>query len=618
MPRTFDAPPARLVFALVAFVALVLFFSGEAIVTRLVGGRLRAAAHARGYDLAWSKLVVGFPLDVRFRHLTLVQRASGDTTLAADTLAVTISPLSLLAFHPRPGAVAIAHARFMLPRRAAAEPDTLAPEREESSRRGEKGPAAGKVLRAADAAVRTLLLPARRLPRITIADLTVSSRGGREDDETPARNATLHWLELTPDQGGVRLAGSGVIRSDHAVPFDFSLDYGRDDRLRGGARFLLPDPDERRPAPLLLAVDGRIEQDRHAGELRIADSTHVTIGGIPLDVSAALRRRGPSLTFRLAADGITPERFQRGLPAPLLGPLADVSARGSWDYRLSLDLDLVRPDSVDFHADVIPHGLALDFARTSLPLGNLDQPFVAVIHLPHDRIVTRDLSPANPHFLPLDRMDSLLVHAVLTNEDGGFYHHRGFSTDAVKGAIAHNLRVGAYRRGAGTITMQLARNLYLGHERTLARKAQEVILAWTLEHLTGVSKQRLLEIYLNVIEWGPDVHGADEAAEYYFGHGARHVSVSEALFLTIVVPSPSKWRWRFGKDGELREFARAQMHFIGRAMVAKGWLREDELPAADELEVKIRGPARDVLFPPEAAADSVAAVAAAAAALLAR
>ena len=177
----------------------------------------------------------------------------------------------------------------------------------------------------------------------------------------------------------------------------------------------------------------------------------------------------------------------------------------------------------------------------------------------------------------------------------------------MRDAIAENLHAGAYRRGAGTITMQLARNLYLGHERTLARKAQEVVLAWILEHLTGVSKRRLLEIYLNIIEWGPGVHGADEACQYYFGHDAGHVTADEALFLATVVPSPTKWKYRFDADGTLRAFERAQMHFIGRAMVAKGWLAPEALPPVDSLRVELRGAAREVLFPPVApAADSAA------------
>src|SRR5207244_13128675 len=115
----------------------------------------------------------------------------------------------------------------------------------------------------------------------------------------------------------------------------------------------------------------------------------------------------------------------------------------------------------------------------------------------------------------------------------------------------------------------------------LSRKLQEVVLAWILEHLTGVSKRRLLEIYLNIIEWGPDVQGADEAACYYFGHDAGSCTLDEALFLSTVIPAPTKWKYRFDSGGAPRPFERAQMHFIGRAMVAKGWLDPAQLPPAD-------------------------------------
>jgi membrane peptidoglycan carboxypeptidase len=288
----------------------------------------------------------------------------------------------------------------------------------------------------------------------------------------------------------------------------------------------------------------------------------------------------------------------RKVPGALLGPLAGVRVTGSFDYALSFDLDLGRPDSVSFYADVTPHGLALDPAASRLDLAGLAAPFTAEIHLPRGRLVTRELSAANPHFRSYDAIDSTLSHAVVTNEDGGFFRHRGFNTEAVKDAIAENLHAGAYRRGAGTITMQLARNLYLGHERTLARKAQEVVLAWILEHLTGVPKRRLLELYLNIIEWGPGVHGADEACQYYFGHDAGHVTADEALFLATVVPAPTKWKNRFEPDGTLRPFERAQMHFIGRAMIAKGWLAPEALPAAESMHVELRGPARELLIPP--------------------
>jgi hypothetical protein len=352
-------------------------------------------------------------------------------------------------------------------------------------------------------------------------------------------------------------------------------------------------------------LDGALNQDAAHGVVTVNDTTHLRLGTIALRVGAEVNRQGPAVRLNLEASEVTQDQVRASLPAAVLGPLLDVSVEGSWDYRLALFLDLARPDSVEFFADVIPHGMALDPTRTRLRLLGLDEPFVATIHLPRGRRVTRELSYANPYYRPLTAISPALVTGVVTNEDGGFFHHRGFNTGAVKDAIAENLKAGAFRRGAGTITMQLARNLYLGHDRTLSRKFREVVLAWILEHLTGVSKERLLEIYLNIIEWGPDIHGADEAAHYYFGHDAGRVTADEALFLATVVPAPSRWRYRFDKTGELRPFARAQMHFIGRKMIGRGWLAPELLHGADSLHVELRGPARDVLFPPaETHADS--------------
>jgi len=269
-------------------------------------------------------------------------------------------------------------------------------------------------------------------------------------------------------------------------------------------------------------------------------------------------------------------------------------------------VNVSQPDSTHFSADVVPHGLALDPRGSRLRLGDLARPFVAAIHVPPDRIVYRDLSDSNENYRPLVRISPLLKAAVLTNEDGGFYQHRGFNPGAIQGAMADNLRAGAFRRGAGTITMQLARNLYLGHRRTLSRKAQEVVMAWVLEHLTGLSKDRLLEIYLNIIEWGPDVHGANEAARYYFAKDASELSLDEALFLTVVIPSPARWRTRVDAHGDLRPWARSQMAYIARKMADHAWLPPEQVPADSTLHVTLRGRAAELLSPrASAAADSI-------------
>src|SRR5262249_27442053 len=152
-------------------------------------------------------------------------------------------------------------------------------------------------------------------------------------------------------------------------------------------------------------------------------------------IEGRLARSGPALRLAVRADSLTEERVKRSLPPAVLGPLLDVGVRGSWGYNVALDLDLARLDSVQFDADVIPHQLVLNPARTRLRLLGLDEPFVATILLPHGARAVRDLSVTNPHFRALDRISPDLVHAVVTNEDGGFFHHRGFNTDAMKHAI---------------------------------------------------------------------------------------------------------------------------------------------------------------------------------------
>jgi hypothetical protein len=579
--------PARRWIALAALALTALAVAlAPRLAAMLAGAALETEARAHHTTVSWSRLEWRAPLSFRLNALS-VSDARGATLVSAESLEVALDPWSLLMLHPGPSSLALAHARVRWRGSSGADADTLMPEEEAPAARAKAPDRAPRVRAAARSLVNAMLLPARRLPHLEVRDLDVF---GRED-----REVRLHLddLELRGAHGGARLAGSGSFTAAQRIPFTLDLAYEASDRLEGQARFMLEPPDGGHPEALTIGLTGFVSQDRRRGLLVIGDSTRLEIGSIPLRVSGWLSRAEPSVHFELNAAGVSPARSRESAPRALLGPLVDLAISGTFDYAASLDLDLAQPDSVRLDADVTPHGLALDRERTRLAITALDQPFTARIHLPHDRVEVRELSSANPHFVPLAEIDSTLVHAVLTNEDGAFFQHHGFNLPAVRRSIADNIHAAAFRRGAGTITMQLVRNLYLGHERTLSRKGQEVVLAWVLEHLTGVTKARMLEIYLNIIEWSPVSCGADEAAHYYFGHDARSMSVPEALFLATVLPAPEKWRWRFAPDGSLRPFERAQMHFIGRAMIRRGWLDESRLPPADSLAVELRGPARD-------------------------
>lgn len=141
-----------------------------------------------------------------------------------------------------------------------------------------------------------------------------------------------------------------------------------------------------------------------------------------------------------------------------------------------------------------------------------------------------------------------VARAFVIMEDSRFWLHDGFDREQIERAFWHNLGVKGFRRGASTITQQTARNLWLGHERSLGRKLQEAVLTSRLEAALG--KRRILEIYMNIIELGPEVHGVADAARYHFDRPAHDLNVIESLYIAALAPAPVTYSRR-DDDGEV-------------------------------------------------------------------
>jgi monofunctional biosynthetic peptidoglycan transglycosylase len=139
-------------------------------------------------------------------------------------------------------------------------------------------------------------------------------------------------------------------------------------------------------------------------------------------------------------------------------------------------------------------------------------------------------------WVPYGRISNELKRAIIVAEDAKFVEHDGFDWEGIQRALEKNQRRGRIVAGGSTITQQLAKNLFLSGERTLLRKAQEAILASMLE--ASMSKRRIFEIYLNVVEWGEDVFGAEAAAQHYFGVSATALNSVQAARLAAMLPRP--------------------------------------------------------------------------------
>jgi monofunctional biosynthetic peptidoglycan transglycosylase len=132
-----------------------------------------------------------------------------------------------------------------------------------------------------------------------------------------------------------------------------------------------------------------------------------------------------------------------------------------------------------------------------------------------------------------------LKRAVLVAEDIGFFSHRGFEPAELRSAVERALEDGSMPRGASTITQQLAKNLWLSPSRNPVRKVKEAALTWQLEH--HLTKRRILELYLNVAEFGPGVYGAEAAGQRFFGKSAADLNENEAAQLAAALPNPRVW-----------------------------------------------------------------------------
>lgn len=144
----------------------------------------------------------------------------------------------------------------------------------------------------------------------------------------------------------------------------------------------------------------------------------------------------------------------------------------------------------------------------------------------------------NPWWTPLEKIPSEMQWAVIVVEDANFYQHEGIDVPAIKDAIKYDLRKKRFARGASTITQQTAKNLFLSREKSVTRKIEEMYLAKRMEHI--LTKGRILELYLNIVELGPMVYGIGHGARYYFDKPASLLTPRECAFLAAMLPGPQK------------------------------------------------------------------------------
>lgn len=196
--------------------------------------------------------------------------------------------------------------------------------------------------------------------------------------------------------------------------------------------------------------------------------------------------------------------------------------------------------------------------------------------------------PRNVNWTASANIPAEMKWAVILAEDANFYQHEGVDVKAIKKAIKHDLEKKSLKRGASTITQQVAKNIFLSREKTITRKLKEVYLAVRMEQ--ELTKGRIIELYLNVVELGPMVYGVGHASKYYFGKPAAEMTPRECAFLAAMLPGP---RLAYNPYRNMAKVLR-RSDMILKLLKAKRVLTEDEYAAAVATAPNINGLQRKV------------------------
>ena len=311
--------------------------------------------------------------------------------------------------------------------------------------------------------------------------------------------------------------------------------------------------------------------------LELDSSSSLNVNGFHFNPYVLYEKKDttPHLCVKLRRDSFEAQTLFDALPKGLFSNLEGMETSGKLSYRLLFDLDMSQIDSLKFSSSMDKCDFAIvqqgktDFTSVNRPFtynaydhGEVDASFV--------------VGETNPDFVHLDSISPYLRHAILYSEDGFFFSHKGFLETAMNAALVKDIKEHRFARGGSTISMQLVKNLWLSREKNLFRKMEEALIVWLVENNRLVSKSRMYEIYLNIIEWGPHIYGARQASHFYFSKEPSELTPEEAIFMASIIPRPKKFMWFFDNNRELKPFLAPYFDLLGDKLLKHSIITQDQ------------------------------------------
>ena len=395
--------------------------------------------------------------------------------------------------------------------------------------------------------------------------ITLSTLGVHDGDmklldvDTTTLTSNLH-VELDEEGKTLRLDGDGTV-----------ADLGFD------ARSISPDP----VRGMRLSFRGKGEADLDGG--------HANVTGGEMEIGA-LQIHGDFDYQRLAAgDEKNPTKFKLrstfkipltacqtlldAAPKGLLPTVSGTQMAGSIALEGHANLDTTNLDKFYDLDWVMNTSCRVTSVPPAIDVKNFQHAFTRTVYTPEGAKTDIKAGPGSGSWANYGHISHFMETGVMSFEDAGFETHNGFDHEAIRNSIRENLRTGKFVRGASTISMQLAKNLYLSRDKTISRKIEEAILTMYLEQT--LTKDQIMELYLNVVELGPMIYGVESAASHYFHSTAGQLSLSQAFYLASILPAPQQQH--FGADGEVSASWMTRLRTVMRYANKRNRVTGDEL-----------------------------------------
>jgi hypothetical protein len=285
----------------------------------------------------------------------------------------------------------------------------------------------------------------------------------------------------------------------------------------------------------------------------------------------------PVFKFEAELDRTACSDIKDSLPGEVLGDIKDAVVDGSFAFKYSLFMDSSDLSTLRSKFDLdLNDVIVLDLGK-SVNIDLIQTNFLHRIEEAGGNVIEREIGPQSPEWISLEEMSPYLIQAVTTTEDSNFFEHHGFSPYAIQRSMIRNLEKGKFSQGGSTITQQLTKNLFLSREKTISRKFQEAFITWQIERL--LSKEKIIELYFNIIEFGPEIYGIREASRQYFGKEPKELSLLESAFLVSLIPNPRKYYEQYQR-GEVSETWRQKLERLIKIMYQRGKITLEEYNAA--------------------------------------